>query len=113
MTFTNAANTTYNLQATYRGAEYTKATVASWVKKQWATMVRRELEQELLMRQWIMNVSFPDGKKGDTVTIPTLGHLGANRKVAGTPVTLQVGNAGSWSVVIDQYTETSFNPCYN
>lgn len=108
MTFSNANNATFNLQAQYRGGVMTKADVNSWVKKQWATMVRRELEQKLLMRQWIMNVSFPDGKVGDRVTIPTLGRLGVNTKTAGVPVTLQKGNAGSWSIDIDQYKETSF-----
>jgi hypothetical protein len=109
MTFSNANNATYNLQASYRGAAYTKADVSSWIKKQWATMVRRELEQKLLMRQWVMNVSFPQGKVGDTITIPTLGRLGVNRKVAGVPVTLQKGNTGSWSIQVSQYAETSFN----
>lgn len=108
MTFTNANNATYNLQATYKGGVFTKADVASWIKKQWATMVRRELEQDLLLRRFVMNVSFPQGKVGDTVTIPTLGRLGVNTKVAGVPVTLQKGNTGSWSINITQYKETSF-----
>lgn len=108
MTFTNANNTTYNLQATYKGGVFTKADVASWIKKQWATMVRRELEQDLLLRRFVMNVSFPQGKVGDTVTIPTLGRLGVNTKIAGVPVTLQKGNTGSWSINITQYKETSF-----
>lgn len=106
--FTNANNTTFNLQATYRGAVMNKADVNSWIKKQWATYVRRELEQDLLLRRFVMNVQFPNGKKGDRVTIPTLGRLGVNRKVAGVPVTLQAGNTGSWSIDIDQYVETSF-----
>lgn len=108
MTFSNANNTTFNLQAQYRGGLYTRADVSSWIKKQWATMVRRELEQDLLLRQFIMNVSFPQGKVGDRVTIPTLGRLGVNRKAAGVPVTLQKGNTGSWSIDITQYAETSF-----
>lgn len=107
-TFSNANNTTYNLQATYRGAPYVKADVASWIKKQWATMVRRELDQDLLLRQFVMMVQFPQGKVGDRVTIPTLGRLGVNRKIAGVPVTLQKGNTGSWAIDITQYAETSF-----
>jgi Phage capsid protein len=108
MTFTNANNATYNLQATYKGAVYTKADVTAWIKKQWATMVRRELEQDLLLRRFVMNVSFPQGKVGDTVTIPTIGRLGVNRKIAGVPVTLQKGNTGSWSINVTQYAEASF-----
>ena len=108
MTFSNANNATYNLQAQYKGAVYTKADVSQWIKKQWATMVRRELEQDLLLRRFVMNVSFPQGKVGDTVTIPTIGRLGVNTKVAGVPVTLQKGNTGSWSIQITQYKETSF-----
>lgn len=108
MTFTNANNSTYNLQATYRGATYVKADVNSWIKKQWAKMVRRELDQKLLMRQFVMMFQFPDGKFGDTITIPTIGRLGVNRKIAGVPVTLQKGQTNSFSVLIDQYTEASF-----
>jgi hypothetical protein len=108
MSFSNANNATFNLQAQYRGAAYTRSDVALWIKKQWATMVRRELEQDLLLRRFIMNVSFPQGKVGDTVSIPTLGRLGVNTKQAGVPVTLQKGNTGSWIVTIDQYKETSF-----
>lgn len=108
MTFTNANNTTFNLQAQYRGGLHTKADVNSWIKKQWATMVRRELEQDLLMRQFIMNVSFPNGKVGDRVTIPTLGRLAVANKTAGAPVTLQKASASSWSIDIDTHRETSF-----
>jgi hypothetical protein len=108
MTFAAGNNTTFALQAQYRGGLYTKADVNSWIKKQWATMVRRELEQDLLLRQFIMNVSFPQGKVGDRVTIPTLGRLGVNRKTAGLPVTLQKGNTGAWSIDITQHVESSF-----
>lgn len=108
MTFSNANNTTYGLQATYKGAVYTKADVQQWIKKSWATMVRRELEQDLLLRRFVMNVSFPQGKVGDTITIPTMGRLATNRKIAGVPVTLQKGNTGSWSINVTQYPETSF-----
>jgi len=61
MSFSNANNASLNLQATYRGGVNTRADVASWIKKQWATMVRRELEQNLLMRRYVMTVTFPDG----------------------------------------------------
>jgi hypothetical protein len=108
MTFSNANNATFNLQAQYRGSTYTRSDVALWIKKQWATMVRRELEQDLLLRQFCTNVSFPQGKVGDTITIPTIGRLAANRKVAGVPVNLQRGNTGSWSIQVTQYTEASF-----
>jgi hypothetical protein len=60
------------------------------------------------MRRYVMTVTFPDGKKGDRVTIPTLGRLGVNRKVAGAPVTLQQGNTGSWSIDVTQHVEASF-----
>lgn len=108
MTFTNANNATYNLQATYKGAVFTKSDVTSWIKKQWASLVRRELEQDLLLRRFVMNISFPQGKVGDTVTIPTMGRLGVNTKIAGVPVTLQKNNTGSWSIQVTQYKETSF-----
>lgn len=108
MTFANANNATYDLQATYKGGLFVKADVSSWIKQQWATMVRRKLEQKLLMRRYAKLITFPDGKKGDRVTIPTLDRLGVNTKVAGVPVTLQKNNPGSWQIIIDQYKETSF-----
>lgn len=108
MTFSNANNTTYNLQATYRGGAFVKSDVSTWIKQQWATMVRRALDQKLLMRQFAMMITFPDGKKGDRVTIPTLGRLGVNVKAAGVPVTLQKNTPGNWQILVDQYKETSF-----
>ena len=108
MTFSNANNATFGLQAQYRGASYTRADVAQWIKKEWSTMVRRELEQDLLLRQFCMNVSFSSGKSGDTITVPTIGRLAANRKQAGVPVQLQKGNTGSWTIQVTQFPETSF-----
>jgi hypothetical protein len=97
-----------NIQGTYKGSVFTKADVTEWIKKQWATMVRRELDQNLLMRQFVMNVSFPQGKVGDTITIPTLGRLGVNDKLPGTPVNLQSAETNYWRIVVDKYKETSF-----
>lgn len=108
MTFSNANNSTYNLQAQFRGTQYVKSDVSSWIKQQWAMMVRRELEQKLYMRQFVSMVTFPEGKKGDRVTIPTLNRLGVNTKQAGVPVTLQKNSPGSWQIIIDQYKEVSF-----
>lgn len=106
--FTNANNATYNLQATYKGAVNVKSDVNAWIKKQWATFVRRELEQNMLMRKYVWNVTFPQGKKGDQLTIPTIGRLGVNRKLEGVPVTLQKPTNGTWTVLVDQFAETSF-----
>lgn len=108
MAFSVNNNTTYNLQANLRGGAFAKDNVASWIKKQWATMVRREFEQDLRMRKYVKMVSFPQGKAGDKVTIPTLGRLGVNRKTAGVPVTLQKGNTGSWAIEVTQYVECSY-----
>lgn len=108
MSFSNANNTSLNLQAQYRGGVNVRADVASWIKKQWATMVRRELDQNLLMRRYVMTVTFPDGKKGDRVTIPTLGRLAVNDKVAAQPVILQKPGTGTWSIDITRHKEVSF-----
>lgn len=108
MTFANANNSTYNLQAQYRGGLFVKSDIAAWIKNQWATMVRREIDQDMLMRRFVMNISFPDGKFGDRITIPTVGRLGVNTKNAGVPVNLQKTSPGTWQILIDQYKETSF-----
>lgn len=108
MTFLNTNNATYNLQATYKGGLFVKSDVATWIKNQWATMVRREIEQDLLMRRFVMGITFPEGKYGDRVTIPTIGRLGVNTKIAGVPVNLQKTSPGTWQILIDQYKETSF-----
>lgn len=108
MTFSNANNATLDLQAQLRGGLFLKSDVAAWVKKQWSTMVKRELDQDLLMRQFVMQVSFPKGKVGDRIIIPTLGRLGVNRKVAGQPVFLQKTATGDYSIVVDQYKEVSY-----
>jgi hypothetical protein len=109
MSFSNANNTTLNLQAALRGGVNVRADVSTWIKKQWATMVRRELDQNMLMRRFVMTVTFPDGKKGDRVTIPTIGRLGVNDKVAAQPVTLQKPTTGTWAIDITRHKETSFN----
>jgi hypothetical protein len=106
--FTNQNNIDFNLQATYKGSVFTRADVQEWIKKQWATMVRRELDQNLLMRQFTMNVAFPQGKVGDTITIPTLGRLGVNDKRPGEPVNLQSASTNYWRILIDKYKEASF-----
>lgn len=108
MTFSNANNASLNLQAQLRGGMFLKSDVASWVKKQWSTMVKRELDQDLLMRQFCTLISFADGKKGDRIIVPTLGRLGVNRKVAGQPVFLQKTTTDTWSITVDQYKEVSF-----
>lgn len=108
MTFLSSNNSTYNLQATYRGGLFTKNDVASWIKTQWSTMVRREMEQKLYMRQFVTNITFPDGKHGDRVTIPTIGRLGVNTKIAGVPVNLQKTSRDAWQIIIDQHKEASF-----
>lgn len=106
--FSNANNASLNLQATFRGGVNTRADVASWIKKQWATMVRRELEQNMIMRRYTWNVTFPDGKVGDRVTIPTIGRMAVNDKLAGTPVNLQKPSTGTWAIDITRHKETSF-----
>lgn len=108
MTFSNANNAALDLQAQLRGGMFLKSDVTSWVQKQWSTMVKRELDQDLLMRRFVMMVSFPKGKVGDRIIIPTLGRLGVNRKVAAQPVQLQKTTTGDWSITVDQYKETSF-----
>lgn len=108
MTFSNANNATLNLQAALRGGVTTRADVSSWIKKQWTSMVRRELDQMLLMRQFVMMAPFPDGKVGDRVTIPTIGRLGVNDKLAAQPVTLQKPTTGTWAIDITRHKETSF-----
>lgn len=108
MTFSNANNSTLNLQAQLRGAPFLKSDVANWVKKQWSTMVKREIDQDLLMRQFVTLISFADGKKGDRIVVPSLGRLGVNTKVAGQPVFLQKTPTDTWSITVDQYKEVSF-----
>jgi len=108
MPFINQNNLDFNLQATYRGDLYTKQGVEKWIKQQWSTMVRRELEANLLMRQFIMNLSFPDGRHGDQVHIPTLGKLGVNTKQPALPVQLQKTDTDKMTIRIDQYKECSF-----
>lgn len=108
MSFSNANNSSLNLQAALRGGVNVRADVASWIKKQWATMVRAELDQNLIMRKYVWNVTFPDGKKGDRVTIPTIGRLGVNDKVAAQPVTLQKPSTNTWSIDITRHKEVSF-----
>lgn len=108
MTFANANNATLDLQASLRGGAWTKSDVATWVKKQWTSMVRRELDQDLLMRQFVMMMAFPQGKVGDRIIVPTLGRLAVNRKVAAQPVILQKTGTNDWSITIDQYKEVSF-----
>jgi hypothetical protein len=108
MPFNTSNNTNFDLQATYRGDLYTKQGVEKWIKQQWSTMVRRELEANLLMRQFIMNLSFPDGRHGDQVHIPTLGKLGVNTKQPSIPVELQKTDTDKMTIRIDQYKECSF-----
>lgn len=108
MTFSNANNASLNLQAQLRGGMFLKSDVSSWVKKQWQTMVQRELDQDLLLRQFCTLISFADGKKGDRIIVPTLGRLGVNRKVAGQPVFLQKTTTDTWSITVDQYKEVSY-----
>jgi hypothetical protein len=108
--FSNAQNTTSNLQATYRGALVTRAATAAYVRKMWSDFLRRDLEElSMDLLKFCKVESFGLGySAGDTINIRTIGRLGENNKVAGIPVTLQTAAMSSFPITLDRHVEASF-----
>lgn len=106
MAFTNAANATNNLQATYRGSQVLKGTHSDFITPQWLTMVTRALNEKTFMRNHVW--SPPVVKvSGSEVNIPSMGRLTVNPKVEEKPVTLQTATSGNFSFYADRHMETS------
>jgi hypothetical protein len=109
--FSNAQNTTSNLQATYRGALVTRASTNAYIAKLWSDSLRRDLaEVGMELLKYIKVESFGLGyAAGDTINIKTIGRLGENAKVAGIPVTLQTAAMSSFPIILDRHVESSFS----
>jgi hypothetical protein len=109
--FSNAQNTTSNLQATYRGALVTRAATNAYIAKLWSDGLRRDLaEVGMDLLKFIKVESFGLGyAAGDTINIKTIGRLGENAKVAGIPVTLQTAAMSSFPITLDRHVESSFS----
>lgn len=98
----------YGLQATYRGAAITKQKADAFIPEVWSSEVKRAINQKLIASQFVKMHSFTGGKKGDTIHIPAIPRLGVNKKLPETPVVLQAPNTGLYTMVVDQYKESSF-----
>lgn len=106
MAFTNAANASLNLQATYRGSATTPSSHAEMIIPQWLTMVTRALNTKLIMKNYVWAPT-PMKTSGDKINIPSLGRLTVNPKIEENPVTLQKSTSGNFSFFADRHIETS------
>lgn len=107
--FSNANNTTFNLQAALRGQLITRAQAAPYIAQLWSAMIRRELEDKMDFLSYFTNDTYGLGSAGDRVNIRTIGRLGENIKVPGVPVTLQSPQMANFPIILDRHVESSFS----
>ncbi len=82
----------------------TTTTVANFIPEIWSDEVIATYKSNLVAANLVRNLNH-QGKKGDTIHIPTPGRNAANAKVADTEVTYNTDTAGDTSVTIDQHFE--------
>ena len=107
--FSNANNTTFNLQAALRGSLITRAQAAPYIAQLWSAMIRREIEDRMDVLKYITTDTFGLGSAGDRINIRTIGRLGENIKAPGVPVTLQSPQMANFPIILDRHVESSFS----
>ncbi len=107
--FSDANNTTFNLQAALRGNLITRDAAAPYIAQLWSAMIRRELEDKMDILQYITTDTYNLGAAGDRINIRTIGRLGENIKQAGVPVTLQSPQMANFPIILDRHVESSFS----
>lgn len=96
-----------SIQGQYQGAALDLASVQSFVPEIWSNEIRRYRDQALLMDAACRTLSF-EGKKGDTLHLPSISRAAVYDKVAQTPVTLQARNDGEFLFQVTRHKESSF-----
>jgi len=95
----NMTNGAYNA-STNPGA------VGAFIPEIWSDEVIATYKSNLVAANLVRNINH-QGKKGDSIHIPTPGRSSANAKVINTDVTANTDNAGTETVTIDQHYEYS------
>jgi len=91
---------------TQAGGGSTAAPRGDFIPQLWSDEILASYKQNLIVAPLITNMNHV-GKKGDAITIPTPTRGQAYAKAAGTAVTLQYNNEGSFNVLIDKHYEYS------
>jgi len=87
-------------------ANMTKTTVANFIPEIWSDEVIATYKANLVAANLVRNLNH-QGKKGDSIHIPTPGRSSASAKAANSDVTAIVDTAGVETIVIDQHYEYS------
>lgn len=94
-------------QGTLLGHFSDRATTGVFQKDQWEDEIWRELDSNLIMAQFVMDV--PQEKiSGKTLHQPKVGRMATRAKVAGKPVTLQAYKEDEYTMVFKRHNESSF-----
>lgn len=97
---------TYSGGVAPQGQSLTTSQSQAFIPEIWSTEIKKYLEDNLVMSQFVRRVPFV-GKAGDRIRLPNLGRLGVNEKLPSTPVKFQSRKETEYSMVIDQYKESS------
>lgn len=89
-----------------QGQSLSRSQVDAFVPEIWSTEIKKYLEDNLVMSQYIRRVPFV-GRQGDTIRLPNLGRLGVNTKLPGSPVNFQSRKETEYKMTVDQYKEAS------
>jgi hypothetical protein len=106
MAFSNAANASANLQATYSGNQVLRGTHTDFITPQWLTMVTRALNAKYIMKNHVWQPT-PVKTSGSEINIPSMGRLAVNPKIEERPVKLQTATSGNFKFFADRHIETS------
>jgi N4-gp56 family major capsid protein len=92
----------------HQGSNFGKANLDTFIPEIWSQEVKRQLDNNLIMREQMRINPVQFARKGDTVHIPEVYRLAVNDKVYNTPVTLQNQTSGEFTMTVDKYKEVSF-----
>ena len=97
---------TYTGGTSPQGSALQTSQLDAFIPELWQTEIKKYLEDNLVMANFIRRVPFT-GKAGDRIRLPELGRLGVNTKLPASPVTFQSRSEKEYTMVIDQYKESS------
>jgi N4-gp56 family major capsid protein len=88
--------------------QMTITTGANFIPEIWSQMIKRAVEENLVMAARVQRFDADVSQKGDTIHVPDLSNLTTNAKSANTQVTLQSPTENKTDILIDQHHEASF-----
>lgn len=87
----------------------TTTTGANFIPEVWSQMIKRAVEENLVMASRVLRFDADVSRKGDIIHVPDLSNLTANDKSANTQITLNAPSESVTDITINKHKECSFN----